>query len=157
MKSSPFFSPLSLWCLLCVAFLQALQHVSRLSSWLSCARDPSALQRPLRGHPSPGPHCNLGIDFCSPCPLINHQGRPCIPKQAAVGGKGQAVPFTWPPKHPQEGFVLGEKKENVSLKCLFLQLLPEREICCDVFLCFFFLLLPSVCILPQECLVLASS
>lgn len=107
--------PLTLASFLCVAILQALQHVPCLGFWLSCARDPSALQRPLRGHPSPGPHCNLGIDFCSPCPLINHQGRRCIPKQAAVGGKGQAVPLTWPPKHLQEGFVQGEKTTLVKM------------------------------------------
>lgn len=108
--------PLTLASFLCVAILRALQHVPCLGFWLSCARDPSALQRPLRGHPSPGPHCNLGIDFCSSCPLINHQGRRCIPKQAAVGGKGQAVPFTWPPKHLQEGFVQGEKTTSVVQK-----------------------------------------
>lgn len=144
-KSIFFDFPLTLASNLCVAILWALQHVPCLGFWLSCARDPSALQRPLRGHPSPGPHCNLGIDFCSPCPLINHQGRRCIPKQAAVGGKGQAVPLTWPPKHLQEGFVQGEKTTSVvwKKKCLFLHLLPEREICCDVFL--FFSLITLCC------------
>ncbi|KAG7505853.1 hypothetical protein JOB18_041340 [Solea senegalensis] len=44
------------------------------STGLSEAHDPSVLLSPLEGHPSPRPHSNLGIDFLSPCPLINHRG-----------------------------------------------------------------------------------
>lgn len=40
----------------------------------------SFLRRLPRNHPSPVPHCNLGIGFSSSCPLINHGGPLCIPK-----------------------------------------------------------------------------
>ena len=89
------FFPYSHLCL-CAFIVLSLICLLTPSSGVSEAHDPSVLLRPLRGHPSPGLRCNLGIDFLSPCPLINHQGLLRIPKQAAVGGKSQSVSFTWP-------------------------------------------------------------
>lgn len=65
--------------------LTSLMWFPSPTSGLRVAHDPSALLRPLRSHPSPGPHCNPGIDFLYPCPLINHQVLQCISKQAVEG------------------------------------------------------------------------
>lgn len=121
----------------------------------------------MGAHPSPGPHCNLGMDFCSSHPLVNHQGQPCIAEQAAVGGKGQAVPR----KRPQEGFGHEEECWNKNKKLLNEQiflLMPQK--CINVTIIGSFcksssvvsiVIFPgglirfrlSVCILPQDCSV----
>lgn len=87
------FFPYSHLCL-CASIVPSLICLLTPCSGVSEPHDPSVLLRPLRGHPSPGLCCNLGIDFLSPFPLINHQGLLCIPKQAAEGGKGQSVSLT---------------------------------------------------------------
>lgn len=77
---------------LCLSAIILLSLTCRLtpSSGLSEAHDPSVLLRPLRGHPSPGPRCNQGIDFYSPCPLINHQGGFCAyPSRLQKVGKAK--------------------------------------------------------------------
>lgn len=76
-------------CLSAILLLSLTCPLTR-SSGLSEAHDPSVLLRPLRGHPSPGPRCNQGIDFYSPCPLINHQGGFCAyPSRLQKVGKAK--------------------------------------------------------------------
>lgn len=97
-----------------VLMLPPLICLRTFSSRLSYAHDPSLLLRPLRAHPSPGPHCNLGIDFFSSCPLINHHGLLCIPKQAAESGKGRALPFAGAGRCLQNG---SQKWRNIFCIC----------------------------------------